>query len=37
MYHTLEVFGAVESLLLLEEEDVAGQRESADSLAVRPT
>jgi hypothetical protein len=35
MYHTLEVLGTVECLLLLEEEDIAGYGDTADSLTVR--
>jgi hypothetical protein len=34
VYHALEVLGAVESLLLLEQEDIAGYRDTANSLAV---
>jgi hypothetical protein len=34
MYHALEVLGSVESLLLLEEEDIAGNGNTANRLAV---
>jgi hypothetical protein len=34
VYHALEVLGPVESLLLLEQEHIAGYGNTADSLAV---
>jgi hypothetical protein len=37
MYHALKVLGTVESLLLLEEEDIARDRNTANGLAVSST